>query len=98
MDQIHFLEECSHIIWKECLKFIVENELGKNGIISCPNWEGPISDFEIKWVLGEEFYNELQEKAIENLIEEGKYFSFSQTKMFIYFKFLELFIVRWFVG
>ncbi|CAI2362857.1 unnamed protein product [Moneuplotes crassus] len=88
-NDIHFLENCAHIICHDCLKQITTEKYGKEDTVPCPKCGGPITDYEIKYVLGEDFYNKLQQDAIGNILGEdyslvhcdcGNMFEFTKSK------------------
>ena len=57
-DQVLFLENCSHMVCKECLKVNIDDSYPES---VCPvnNCEGKVLDVEVKNVLGDKEYEQL---------------------------------------
>ena len=66
-NDILFIENCSHIVCKECLKPLIEKLYPD---VSCPArfCDILLNDLEVKAVIGNEKYEELQNILVTNLL------------------------------
>ena len=72
MDQLHFLETCSHIVCKNCFKQIVKRDFIKKQMAQCPDCDKQINDYEINEILGEEAFKKLQDEALKAVIDSDQ--------------------------
>ena len=68
-DKLLFLDSCGHIVWKQCFVELIENDYVRNQKAEWPECSQQIHEFEIKAVIGEEKFEELQKKALESMMD-----------------------------
>ena len=67
---IMFLEKCSHIVCRLCFKSLVRKVFAKGKTMCCPQCQESIPDYEIKAVIGEADFDEIQKEMLMAFVDK----------------------------